>query len=147
MVLTRSKTKLIKEHNFKHIITNIIPEDVVNHIRSFLIPLSYKVIKNEYEVVKDESGDFKLMCKTKNKIDLNNFILCWNDIYKTKQYSKFTKYIDSTMLKLLGDKTYKRYFIKWLNSTAVHQHSHDYQSVDDALLAYRFRNHANIISY
>ena len=146
MVLTRSKSKLIKKHDFKYIITNIIPEDVVNHIRSFLIPLLYKVIKNEYEVVKDESGDFKLMCKTKNKIDLNNFILCWNDIYKTKQYSKFSKYLDSTLFKLLGDNTYKRYFIKWLNSTTGNSSMY-YQSSDDALLASKFRNYANIISY
>ena len=146
MVLTRSKTKLIKEHNFKHIMINIIPEDVVNYIRSFLIPLPYNVIKNEYEVVKDKNGDLKLMCKIKNKIDLNNFILCWDDIYKTNKYSKFTKYLDSTLLKLLGDDTYKRYFIKWLNSI-TRDNSMYYQSSDDALLACKFRNHANIISY
>ena len=146
MVLTRSKAKQVKYSELIHIITHIVPEDIVNHIRSFLIPQLNKGIKKEYQVVKDKNGNLNLLCKAENLMNLDTYILCWNDIYKTNQYKKFTKYIDSTMIKLLGDKAYKGYFVKWLNSTTKYSGLY-YQSSDDALLVSKFRNYVNVITY
>ena len=53
-----------------------------------------------------------------NVINLQTFILCWNDIYKTAKYHKYKKYMGaiSNRSYVFNPSINKKYFIMWLNS-------------------------------
>ena len=147
MVLTRSQKAILNSKKL-NIFMNTVCEDIHNYIRTFLIPkCNIDINKDDYKIIKDNNGGLKIEFKPKYFINLNTFILNWNDVYKTKKYHMFIKYIDSTNFKLMSDKMYKRYFIKWLNSTYKDSCLHTYYSKDEVEIFRNFRNYMNIISF
>tara|TARA_B110000305_G_scaffold220607_1_gene262591 strand:+ start:55 stop:414 length:360 start_codon:yes stop_codon:yes gene_type:complete len=119
MVLTRSQKAILNSKNLD-IFMNTLCDDLQNYIRTFIIPIcNLNSNKEDYKIIKDNNDGLNIEGKPKYFINLNTFIINWNDVYKTNKYHMFIKYIDSTNFKLMSDKLYKIYFIKWLKSNKV----------------------------
>tara|TARA_X000000368_G_scaffold63610_1_gene45190 strand:- start:23941 stop:24384 length:444 start_codon:yes stop_codon:yes gene_type:complete len=147
MVLTRSQKAILNSKKL-NIFMNTVCEDLQNYIRTFLLPkCNIDINKDDYKIIKDNNGGLKIEFKPKHFINLNTFILNWNDVYKTKKYHMFLKYIATTNFKLMSDKMYKRYFVKWLNSTCNDCCLHTYYNKDDVEIFRNFRNYINTISF
>ena len=144
MVSTRSMSKKLNYERLIYVLNSYLPEDITNIIRSFLIPkCKQKISKDDYELVKNTTGDLTLLFKPKQVVDIKTFILSWDDIYKTTKYFNFKKFCYSMNLLFKNSETEKKYFIKWLKSTYKESNVGTNISKEELMLINRFRSFLN----